>query len=296
MKLFYYKDEIGNFGDDLNPWMWEKLIPNFLDEDSSELFVGIGTLLNQKIPKAPVKHIFGSGAGYGLAPIVDKTWKIHALRGPATAKALNVSSELVITDSAILIAKIVPAISNEQGEVGFMPHYISDRLANWKQLAEESGFVYISPQWSVEQILSKLATCKLLYTEAMHGAIVADSLRLPWVPLVLGAHVNAEKWSDWLLTLNMNYEPVIIDTVYDAERGFSFKQKAKNEIKRLIVSSGFGKGLYPPPTRKSTKKQINTSLLQLQDARKNKKIYLSEEYIHKDLISRYEIALRKLVG
>ncbi len=29
MKLYYYKDVIGNFGDDLNSWLWDALIPNF---------------------------------------------------------------------------------------------------------------------------------------------------------------------------------------------------------------------------------------------------------------------------
>jgi hypothetical protein len=35
MKLYYYQDSKGvkNFGDDLNPWLWSKLIPDVLDDD-----------------------------------------------------------------------------------------------------------------------------------------------------------------------------------------------------------------------------------------------------------------------
>ena len=45
MKLVYYQDPKGNFGDDLNPWLWERLLPGRLDDDPSELLVGMGTIL-----------------------------------------------------------------------------------------------------------------------------------------------------------------------------------------------------------------------------------------------------------
>jgi succinoglycan biosynthesis protein ExoV len=35
MKLFYFKDPAGNFGDDLNLWLWPKVLPGILDEDGS---------------------------------------------------------------------------------------------------------------------------------------------------------------------------------------------------------------------------------------------------------------------
>jgi hypothetical protein len=61
MRLHYYKDPHGNFGDDLNPWLWSKLIPDLLDDDGRTLFVGIGTILRREIPRGPGKVVFGSG-------------------------------------------------------------------------------------------------------------------------------------------------------------------------------------------------------------------------------------------
>jgi hypothetical protein len=29
MKLYYYKDVVGNFGDDLNSWLWDTLFQTF---------------------------------------------------------------------------------------------------------------------------------------------------------------------------------------------------------------------------------------------------------------------------
>ena len=71
MKLYYYNAQengfkLGNFGDDLNPWIWHRVIPELFEGQSdSKLFVGIGTLLNDFLPPEPTKIIFGSGAGYG---------------------------------------------------------------------------------------------------------------------------------------------------------------------------------------------------------------------------------------
>ena len=75
MKLMYYRDERGNFGDDLNPWLWERLLPGFLDDRDDVLLVVIGTILNHAIPAEPVKVVFGSGVGYGNLPILDDRWR-----------------------------------------------------------------------------------------------------------------------------------------------------------------------------------------------------------------------------
>jgi len=81
MKLFYCKVTTGNFGDDLNPWLWPKLLPGIIDEDGSTLFVGIGSIINQFIPDAPLKIVFGSGVGYGTPPVIDeRKWKVYCLR------------------------------------------------------------------------------------------------------------------------------------------------------------------------------------------------------------------------
>ena len=58
VKLYYYKATAGNFGDDLNSWLWDRLLPNAFDgicyhrhsshernNNENTLFVGIGTLL-----------------------------------------------------------------------------------------------------------------------------------------------------------------------------------------------------------------------------------------------------------
>ena len=58
MKLHYCKTPSGNFGDDLNTWLWPTLLgENFFDTNEDTLFLGVGTILNQKIPRTPEKKL-----------------------------------------------------------------------------------------------------------------------------------------------------------------------------------------------------------------------------------------------
>ena len=46
----------------------------------------------------------------------------------------------------------------------------------------------------------------MLLSEAMHGAIVADTLRVPWIALRPLVPVHHAKWHDWAATLDLRIE------------------------------------------------------------------------------------------
>ena len=77
MKLHYCKTPLGNFGDDLNTWLWPTLLgKSFFDTHEDSLFLGVGTILNQKLPKSPEKIVLGTGTGYQRPPKVDGNFSI----------------------------------------------------------------------------------------------------------------------------------------------------------------------------------------------------------------------------
>ena len=47
MKPYYWESQHGNFGDDLNLWLWDFLLPGFRDVHAETLLVGVGTVLNR---------------------------------------------------------------------------------------------------------------------------------------------------------------------------------------------------------------------------------------------------------
>lgn len=210
MKLCFYKEN--NFGDKLNIWLWENLIPGVIDNDESTAFVGIGTLLNEHLPnktrKAFKRVIFSTGVGYGKGlPQIDDSYKIYCVRGPLSAKALGLPTELAITDGAVLIRRLININSQKIYRFSYIPHY---ELAGegWSKVCQQLGFGYIDPRWSTQKILSCINQTEVLLTEAMHGAIVADALRVPWVPIVTNPSILPFKWHDWCSSIGVEYQPV----------------------------------------------------------------------------------------
>lgn len=239
VKLYYYQGVHPNFGDDLNPWLWPQLLPEFLDDDARVLFVGIGTILTQALPEEPRKVIAGAGAGYGTAPAVDDRWNVYCVRGPLTAQRLGLDASVSVTDPAVLLSTLSDRISehSERADVAFMPHHKTASAAavtagrrligpsTWAIACAASGVTYIDPMAPVEETLRAIASTEILITEAMHGAIVADALRVPWIPVRLYDHILEFKWQDWCRSMELVYHPVTIGGVRAMRSGVRAKME-----------------------------------------------------------------------
>jgi len=209
MKLFYFK-HISNFGDELNAWLWDRLLPDILDDDDNTLFLGIGSYLNSEwIPTGHRVVVFSSGAGYGPIPNINDTWSIYCVRGPLTARALNLDPAAAVTDAAALIQREYSARNDKCYKTSYIPHHYSDKEAGnfWRTICHDLSVNYIDPHLPVDEVLAEIQKSELLITEALHGAIVADVLRVPWVPVTSGSHILDFKWRDWCASLDMQYQP-----------------------------------------------------------------------------------------
>jgi succinoglycan biosynthesis protein ExoV len=295
MKLYYYQDPKGNFGDDLNPWLWSKLMPEVLDDNPEAILVGIGSILDHWLPTAPMKHVLGSGVGYGRLPIVDEKFVFHAVRGYATAAELRLPSNLVITDAAVMLHRIVDVSKLEKShEFGFMPSGHSERHYDWEKLCKEVGFNFISCHWSVDKVIDEIGKCKVLISEAMHGAIAADSLRVPWIPLMLDDTVLPFKWKDWLSTLDLPYEPVVVTPIYDNKRIFSVAGQLKNRFKFALNSRGIWSSRWSDPLPLTSPASVRPMVQKQLHALVNKVPYLSNESLIESHVLRYENVIEKL--
>ena len=206
MKLFYF-DATSNFGDALNPWLWPQLLGPRLAAEPDTLLVGIGTVLNQRLPAAPAYRVFGSGCGYGPPPALGAHWRFHAVRGPLTAQALGLAPDRAVADAAYLLADVPLPAPRPGPPIGFMPHADAMPRIPWRHLAEHFGLRYIDPFAPVPEVIAAIRGCECLVTEAMHGAIVADLCRVPWLPVATGGNVLAFKWRDWLGAMELPYSP-----------------------------------------------------------------------------------------
>jgi succinoglycan biosynthesis protein ExoV len=206
MKLRYFEHDPPNFGDALNATMWGHLLPEgFLDGDDSELFLGIGSILWGHLPKEPVKHVAGSGyGGYSDPPDMgDGSWNVLWVRGPVTARTLGLDPRLAIADAAVLLRE-TPLPPPRPGGVAFMPHFESAVRGNWARACALAGIDYLDPRGDVADLLARIRGARLVITEAMHGAIVADALRTPWIGIVPFFPQHRAKWEDWAQSLGID--------------------------------------------------------------------------------------------
>ena len=206
MKLTYFKCNIPNFGDDLNAYIWPRLLKDdFFDEDERELFVGIGSIIYDNYPQQALKIVVGSGyGGYTPPPDVhDGSWEFAFVRGPRTAEVLNIPRDNVVTDGAILLRAVeLPTASPETPAI-FIPHFQSLDRGNWKEVCAIAGIRFVDPTSDVETVLAEIQGARLVITESMHGAIVADALRTPWVAVTPIAKAHRFKWWDWADSLGI---------------------------------------------------------------------------------------------
>lgn len=250
MRLFYYKDGLGNFGDDLNPLIWYSLYPQlFQDFEDERVILGIGTLINDRAPEDCEIFVLGSGVGYHGSAKIHKRWSFEFVRGPRSAQALGLSSERVICDPGILVSRVFSHHSrtSTNGKIAFMPHHASSRFANWREVCDLLGIVYLDPADDISSTIHRIGCAKYLITEAMHGAIVADALRVPWVPVVAYPHILPFKWHDWCESIGLLYNPSPVPELWDMEQYFEGSVVIKSRIKRVLMRAGLsGKGWTPP--------------------------------------------------
>ena len=127
----------------------------------------------------------------------------YFVRGPYTAGAMG--GVPFITDPGILmgrfVTKVVPVYP-----VSFMPRWNS-MGSELTTNVEAAGFHLIDPRLDVDTVTRDICCTGLLLTEALHGAIVADAIRVPWISIRAQDHSDF-KWYDWCASMDMVWNPI----------------------------------------------------------------------------------------
>jgi len=246
MKLMHQRFSKGNFGDDLNPWLWPRLLPGVFDDNESVQFSGIGSWLHPgKIMSRDCRYvILGTGAGYTAmrfslgrrfpwemtniehyirrhGPLPDgwerRNTRIYCVRGPLTAHVLGLDASLAVSDPAILVSRYAPTGVNSSNGVSFMPHHRTAELADFEPVCRELGVAFIDPRSDVDDVLRRILSSRVLITEALHGAIAADALRVPWVPVASSPWILPFKWQDYCQAMGLPYAPVRLRPIWKVD-------------------------------------------------------------------------------
>jgi len=166
MTPFYWESDHGNFGDDLNLWLWDFLLPGFRDVAPDVLLVGVGTVLNADLLQSGGrKLVVGSGFGYGALPDMSDTslWDIRCVRGPLTAGKVGLPEALGIIDPAVMVANMPEFHSIERnGGTIFVPHWESTIGSLWPELCRLAGMGYVDPCGEAKSVIRAIASAELV--------------------------------------------------------------------------------------------------------------------------------------
>ena len=224
MDLYHWPSPEGNFGDDLNLWLWDFLLPGFRATDTKDLLVGVGTVLDTALlPLDRRKVVVGSGTGYGKTPDVSDAslWDIRCVRGPLTAKVLGLAPDKGIIDPAAIIPDMdaFQGLASQKYGTVFVPHWESALFGRWERVCEEAGITYVDSCGDAHEVISMIAQSTLVIAESMHAAILADAFRVPWIPVSTSKQINPFKWTDWASSLELAYKPIVLPLSSPLEAG-----------------------------------------------------------------------------
>jgi succinoglycan biosynthesis protein ExoV len=211
--LHYYKSTAGNFGDDINLWLWGRLLPDCWDEQDGIRFAGIGTIITHTMPPARSWIVLGSGAGYGPPPqgFGGPGWCIMSVRGPLSARVLDLPADKSVTDAALLLNQLPeyrPLPESERAGTVFVPHHQALETGAWREACRRASVSYVDPRDESKAVIDSLRRARLVIADSMHAAIIADALRVPWIPVATSLEINTFKWMDWTQSMDVPYEPI----------------------------------------------------------------------------------------
>ena len=205
MILYQWRGSHRNFGDELNGLLWPRLLPDFFDQNEDTHFLGIGSILDDRHDPRVVKLVAGSGyGGYQPSVALDGTWIVHWVRGHRTARLLGLPPAFGIGDPASLVPLAGLAPEREDRDIGFIPHFESAIRGAWQDVSELAGVTLIDPRDDPLAVIAAIGKCRVVISEAMHGIIVADALRVPWIAIRPLASIHRPKWVDWAETLDLS--------------------------------------------------------------------------------------------
>lgn len=241
MKLYYFHDPDGNFGDDINAWIWDDLLPGWRDWRDDTTLIGIGTILNTQLalPQGR-KMVMGSGTGYGNLPSLEpaEMWDVRAVRGPLSAQRLNLPAAKGIIDPAIMLPRLAEFrdIAKDGARPILIPHCSNTERHDWDAVCARAGLDYVSPRGDARAVIREIARAPLVVAESMHAAIIADAFRTPWVAASISGTLNRPKWLDWADSLGIDL------TVHELFPELSAAMRRARGIKARLTGKPAGDG------------------------------------------------------
>lgn len=260
MDLYYCKIDGGNFGDDMNAWFWDELFPDYPEIAPDYTLFGIGSILGKYFLQDRDRVVvMGSGTGYTAFPDDLPGERIFGwVRGPLTTKNLGLDADRAITDPAVMCPTLPSFQDLGDARSGrlFIPHVGTERAdLNWAHVARRAGLEHLSPTTEAKQMIRRIARAELVVTESLHGAIIADAFRTPWVGIAISPTFSSYKWEDWARSMELDLR--LAPALRGPKSAYAAVKAFRTTLRRSFASKPAG-----PKTRRLPKGELQSGSLE----------------------------------
>ena len=212
--VWWDNNNVFNFGDQLNPWLFSKIkgISNtditkvpLTTKQSIPRYYMIGSILHT-IESSNVE-VWGTGFCYHETPKVMPT-KIHAVRGPLSRiKFISLGSDCpeVYGDPALLLPKYYTSNVKKEYKYGVIQHFGHKEETAWISKYKNDPNVNIidiqNP--SITDFIDEINKCEVLLSSALHGIICGDAYGIPSYAINFSVNncYNWFKFNDYFLSV-----------------------------------------------------------------------------------------------
>ena len=198
---FYWHIGNPNFGDDFNPMLFGLISGTQvrLERRRDRLhFLGMGSLLDRACAGST---IVGSGLLKPFPKPHADFRDVISVRGALSREQLIGAEAALLGDPMVLLDQLVSFRCDKSGPIGFIPHFSELKKAKGLGLA---GVKIINPAVSPWRVIREIAGCSKVFSQSLHGLIVADSLGVPNQWVTPGKHMigGCFKFDDYFSTLD----------------------------------------------------------------------------------------------
>lgn len=222
---YWFEHPDKNFGDDLNPWMLERMtgkriinsrrIINF--KRVTELSF-IGSILGKYTRRKML--VLGSGLiSQDKLVQYSKDSRFSFVRGPLTQEILVKNGYIcpeIYGDPALILPLIyVPNDIQKKYKLGVIPHYVDKDHPFIDVLRNYDKCKIIDIQGGVEKTINDINSCDLIVSSSLHGIIVADTYEIPsrWIEFSNKVVGNGFKFRDYFLSVGRKkMNPYVINS------------------------------------------------------------------------------------
>lgn len=193
-----------NFGDDLSPWLFEKLIGMEIQQNIGKIasYIAVGSIIkrvrNQSI-------VWGTGSFGNEKPYMfNRNAEYLAVRGPLTRSRLidrDIECPRIYGDPALLTPMVYYPAIEKKYEIGLVLRWSE---TEWLGKSVGPGVKLIDlGTRNVEDVLDQILSCKYIITSSLHGLIIADAYGIPNAWLSSNSPAGFEfKFYDYFLSVD----------------------------------------------------------------------------------------------